>query len=593
MSYQDWLMENDRQMQRSRIAGSIAGRDERMFAGNPAALAAMRYQREHDPTPTDPYQGGWRQSEGAMNALNRRYPAYSALWNAETDPDYRDRRQTQAGRNWTDQQTAPLRSTVQRLSQQAGAMAPPAPQATPPATPVGGGNPGGQRPVAGIPRMPNAGNALGAAYRSSNPMANLKFGAAGQGGGNMSSGAAPRPVIQGTVPGGASSGTLGKAPAATTGAQQAKPKGTTTGGAMNGMAGASASQTAQAAQQQPSLGQSGFYNPAGASFQHLQFPRQQSKGTYMPPKSAARERRREFSPEEKELLEQGESQWFPKMFPSYATPAHELMSSPGKGALLSGGLGAALGGGLGALALNGAPSRAQGIGAGVGAAGLGGIMGLASYLTRRQGNENVEELIRRSGPDANRYDLLKDQVYSADLDRTNRLQQAGMLAGALDGLGRHHKYASHDKRAIMIPSWGGYRGSAQSPYGVGLEGGYSHALGLIPTPYAGVRLGGQNMGFTFGAQPLGVHVGIDTGRDVGLSHGPRIPRSIWKYMWDKHKGNPDPGTLEWAKQQNPELFKDLDVIADKPEKHKKREKKSALESAALLHLASGALPGLK
>jgi hypothetical protein len=416
---------------------------------------------------------------------------------------------------------------------------PPPPQAMPPSTPYGGGNPGGRRSVAGIP-----GNALGAAYRSSNPLANLKLGAAGQGGGNMSSGAAARPVIQGAVPGGAGSGTLGKAPAAATGAQQAKPKGTTTGGAMNGMAGASASQTAQAAQQQPSLGQSGVYNPAGASFQHLQFPRQQSKGTYMPPKSAADlDTIRELA-----LL-----------------------------AAASGGGGAAVGAGLNALpggegALRGAVKG--------GLTGLGGFVG--GGLGARAGTA----------------------LYPKD-------QLKGMMLGLLGGVGaggalgnwvgnrvtpgrKREKEAAHDKRALLpIPSWGGYRGSAQSPYGVGLEGGYSHALGLIPTPYAGVRLGGQNMGFTFGAQPLGLHVGMDTGRDVGLSHGPRIPRSIWKYMWDKHKGNPDPGTLEWAKQQNPELFKDMDVIADKPEKHKKREKTSAFESAALLDLASGALPGLK
>ena len=75
-------------------------------------------------------------------------------------------------------------------------------------------------------------------------------------------------------------------------------------------------------------------------------------------------RRTKFTPAEESALAEGKSRWLPKLFQSYSTPAPELMSSPGKGALLHGltatGIGAALGG------LRGKPGLGAGIGAGVG-----------------------------------------------------------------------------------------------------------------------------------------------------------------------------------------------------------------------------------
>lgn len=121
-------------------------------------------------------------------------------------------------------------------------------------------------------------------------------------------------------------------------------------------------------------------------------------------------RRTKFTPAEESALQEGKSRWLPRIFQSYATPATELMSSPGKGALMSGltatGVGALLGG------LSGKPGLGAALGAGVGIP-----LAAMSYFGRRQRNEDIEELMRRLPAGATKRDVLADPVYQKDLDR--------------------------------------------------------------------------------------------------------------------------------------------------------------------------------
>jgi len=82
-----------------------------------------------------------------------------------------------------------------------------------------------------------------------------------------------------------------------------------------------------------------------------------------------------------------------------------------------------------------------------------------------------------------------------------------------------------------IPAWGGGTVYAQSPYGPGLEAGYSHLMGLIPVPHAGVRLGGRRFGVSAGLP----YLGVDYGREPGLGAGWNQPESIWSHLLSNHE----------------------------------------------------------
>ncbi len=129
--------------------------------------------------------------------------------------------------------------------------------------------------------------------------------------------------------------------------------------------------------------------------------------------------RRELSQPERDLVDKGKSRWMPRIFPSYATPAHELMASPLKQSLLWGLPAATLGG----LATAGYASQAGlgnpvagGLGA-LGALGIGGLTALITAKMQNASNEDVEELMRRLPPGATRRDLMSDPVYQADMNR--------------------------------------------------------------------------------------------------------------------------------------------------------------------------------
>lgn len=163
-------------------------------------------------------------------------------------------------------------------------------------------------------------------------------------------------------------------------------------------------------------------------------------------------KKRDLSPEELALVEQGQRRWLPKLFPSYSTPPHELMASPLKsgliGAIPGGLLGAGLGG-VGGAVLGGLAGKALGHdqalsaagGAGLGAIGGGllgaGTTGVVSGLNQRAENENILDLMKRLPPGATRRDLMSDPAYQADVDRslsaanTNSLGNSLILASLL------------------------------------------------------------------------------------------------------------------------------------------------------------------
>ena len=148
----------------------------------------------------------------------------------------------------------------------------------------------------------------------------------------------------------------------------------------------------------------------------------------------------DFTDDEKKLLAKGESRWLPRIFQSYGTPAHELMSSPGKGALLyglgGGGLGALLGKVIGEKYNFDTPNNVAAIGGGLGALGGAGL----GYFSRKANNEGIKDLLSRYPYDISKHmvtkrDLLADPAYQRDIDRSyDRASQAsnvGLLASIL------------------------------------------------------------------------------------------------------------------------------------------------------------------
>ena len=94
-------------------------------------------------------------------------------------------------------------------------------------------------------------------------------------------------------------------------------------------------------------------------------------------------------------------------------------------------------------------------------------------------------------------------------------------------------YTLGEKAAFFLPSWGGMSGYAGPKTGLGIEGGYTYAGGLVPYPYAGIRAGGKNLGVSAGLP----YIGVDTGVQKGW-HASR-PRSLYKLIGDKMRGKKD------------------------------------------------------
>lgn len=184
--------------------------------------------------------------------------------------------------------------------------------------------------------------------------------------------------------------------------------------------------------------------------------------------------RRKLSPEEEKDVERGSSQWIGKLFPGYSTPLPDMMSSPGKGALMHGlgfgGLGALLGAVAGAKADSpyggmdpsdlGSNKALLGALLGGSIGGIGG--GLAGYFSRRQENENLDDIMRRLPPKATLRDYRSDPVVGQDTSLASLVANRGgmdsrsALLGALlakEGKSKSKKEDKGIKSKRELPSW--------------------------------------------------------------------------------------------------------------------------------------------
>jgi hypothetical protein len=142
----------------------------------------------------------------------------------------------------------------------------------------------------------------------------------------------------------------------------------------------------------------------------------------------------------------------------------------------------------------------------------------------------------------------------------NAVQFSGLLG----------KQAAQVKQAIL-PAWGGGQIHLGMGTGPSLEAGYTHALGMLPMPVLGGRLGGEHFGVSAG---LPGYVGMDTGISPNRWQW-NLPRSLWGYALDSYRGAPDP-------YEDPEGYARYlhGEPEPKKEKPKKKEKKAADEPGA-------------
>lgn len=141
------------------------------------------------------------------------------------------------------------------------------------------------------------------------------------------------------------------------------------------------------------------------------------------------QRRPGFTPSEQAAIDEGQSQWFPQVFKSWADSPAVDMAGPGRTAILAGlGVGGLTGLGMHAMKADPKTTAYSTLGAGA----LGALVG---YLHRHARNNDIEEQMRRIPPNGTRRDVLSDPVLQAELNRTSRdgssdeaLRTAQMLA---------------------------------------------------------------------------------------------------------------------------------------------------------------------
>lgn len=125
-------------------------------------------------------------------------------------------------------------------------------------------------------------------------------------------------------------------------------------------------------------------------------------------------RRADLNPEEQANVDEGQSQWFPKLFRSMADSPAVDMSSPGKASLMA----ALVGGGAaatGAHFLGAKPEHTA-----VAGAGAATLSGLLAYFSRKANNEGIVEMMRRLPPGGTRRDMLADPVLQQELNRDSQ-----------------------------------------------------------------------------------------------------------------------------------------------------------------------------
>lgn len=127
---------------------------------------------------------------------------------------------------------------------------------------------------------------------------------------------------------------------------------------------------------------------------------------------------RDLTPREEQAVDEGKSQWIPKIFTSKGTPIPELMSSPtvqgGATGLLGGMAGAGVGGLAGLAA--GHPYLGAGAGSGVGAI-LGFLLGKYSREAKNQSLEDYMHRLPRTNDVPRIRDMESDPIYQKERNR--------------------------------------------------------------------------------------------------------------------------------------------------------------------------------
>ena len=137
--------------------------------------------------------------------------------------------------------------------------------------------------------------------------------------------------------------------------------------------------------------------------------------------------RRPFTPQEQSAVAQGLKQWWPKIGAGYITPIPKLLASPLKSSVVSGGLGGA----FSSVMLKGEEEALTHANAPL--AALGALLfGTLGFISRRQSNENILDLMRRLPAGATKRDLLSDPVYQADLQRKAVARRSGASFDLVD-----------------------------------------------------------------------------------------------------------------------------------------------------------------
>lgn len=178
-------------------------------------------------------------------------------------------------------------------------------------------------------------------------------------------------------------------------------------------------------------------------------------------------RRHNFSPDEQRDIQDGQSQWFPRLFKSLAdSPAVDMMS-PGRAALMAG-----LGGGsLVGLGLHAAGVSPKGVAGG--ALGSGALAALAAHFATRAHNNTVEETMRRIPEGGTRRDVLSDPVLQAEMNRDSRdgTSEEGLRTAQLLAVLQAAKQA-----AVKCAGWGDVARS--------LKGFFTHPGFAVPATSA-------------------------------------------------------------------------------------------------------------
>jgi hypothetical protein len=135
------------------------------------------------------------------------------------------------------------------------------------------------------------------------------------------------------------------------------------------------------------------------------------------------EKRESLEKPEQKQVKEALHHWLPRIGAGYSTPMPELLASPTKSAILSG-AGTALlfaAGGLVMIEKKAAALVGGAIGAGVGA--------FSGFISRRQSNENILDLMQRMPEGATKRDYDADPAHQAELNRS--AMRAGNSGGDL------------------------------------------------------------------------------------------------------------------------------------------------------------------